>query len=138
MVLLGFIMIAMAYGMCAEWVRRRARALRFRGRTELTMRELFDAHFFESEVPFSVFERHWLEIARLMRLPAGVLRPSDRFDVELAPAWTGIVSDELEELAEYVHEHLLDSASADSRRRMAGVTTLGELIHLLVRASKTS
>lgn len=58
---------------------------RFSGRENLTLREIHTQYFLKSGIPCDVFGQLWQELANLMELPSGLLRPDDRFQQELAP-----------------------------------------------------
>lgn len=75
---------------------RRRRAL-FDRRTELNAEEIYFQHFSRSGLPAGLVLELWHEVADVFNLPAGKLRPSDRFGEELGNY--GITGDDLYELA---------------------------------------
>src|SRR5580704_3259191 len=84
-VLFSFIVVCVAVAIWCVFPMRR-RAARFRERVDLSPDEIY-AKFFSQE------ERHgkalildlWNEVAVILEVPPGKLRPTDRFDKELAP-----------------------------------------------------
>jgi hypothetical protein len=75
---------------------RRRRAL-FERRVELKAEEIYLEHFSHSGLPPGLVLELWHEVADVFNLPAGKLRPSDRFGEELGNY--GITGDDLYELA---------------------------------------
>lgn len=68
---------------------RRADAIRmarFIDREDKGLHDLYTEYFRESGITETNFENLWLELSKTLEIPAGKLRPNDRFDVELSPA----------------------------------------------------
>ncbi len=49
------------------------------------MEEVYSLFFADSGIPKEVVLELWMEVATILDLPAGKLRPQDRFDAELGP-----------------------------------------------------
>jgi hypothetical protein len=75
--------------------------------------------------------KYWSEVARLLRMPAAQLRPSDRFDSELAPVRGEELSDELEDLSDFVE---LEKQRLSISIELAEIETIDGLIRSLVGA----
>jgi hypothetical protein len=56
---------------------------RFRSRDELSLDELFYKYFTDCGIEIDVFQKIIIELASTLHVPAGKLRPTDRFDKEL-------------------------------------------------------
>lgn len=93
----------------------------------------FDLLFAGAGLDRDVFLGHWNECARLLGIPATLLRASDRFKVELASK--GLLDEfgpPLDELAQYA---LLQAHAPGSSRDLDRIETLGELVAWLTRES---
>jgi uncharacterized protein YjeT (DUF2065 family) len=75
---------------------RRKRQL-FLSRADLGATEIYDLHFHRSGLPAALVLELWHEVANVFNLPAGKLRPTDRFGEELGNY--GITGEDLYELA---------------------------------------
>jgi hypothetical protein len=64
---------------------RRRRLRRFAGRDVLTLDEVYSRFFAAKDLPKNLVVELWTEVAKPLGVPAGKLRPTDRFDNELAP-----------------------------------------------------
>jgi hypothetical protein len=64
---------------------RHRRLAQFADREELSSDSIYRAFFAEQDLPKGLVIELWDEVASPLRLPPGKLRPSDRFDRELAP-----------------------------------------------------
>jgi hypothetical protein len=87
--MLPFVIIVVAAGIGAalwEFLVRRRRRLAFADRIDMSMDSLFEQYFASTGVQKSVVEHALAEIANAIDLPVGKLRPTDRFERELAPA----------------------------------------------------
>jgi len=67
------------------WQARKGKMSRFADRDDLSLHQIYHSHFSETGVPEKRFVELWTELSRVLEIPAGKLRPSDRFDVELSP-----------------------------------------------------
>ena len=76
----------------------RRRLMRFRQREELALDTIFTDFFGASGFPRPLVLELWNEVASLLRVPPGKLRPSDRFDKELAPVEGWEFDDEIGDL----------------------------------------
>ncbi|NGZ11956.1 MAG: hypothetical protein CV088_21740 [Nitrospira sp. LK70] len=82
--LLGLIcIVAMLYFALVQ-VPRKRRLGRFLERETLTESQIYHSYFADSHLPASLIEELWNEVADFGEIPRGLLRPTDRFDTELA------------------------------------------------------
>jgi hypothetical protein len=81
-VLIGIAVLAV---LLWEIIPDRRRLERFADRENLSLEALYGQYFAQSKLPKRLVFELWNEIAELLRVPPGKLRPSDRFDIELAP-----------------------------------------------------
>lgn len=83
--LLGLIcIVAMLYFALVQ-VPRKRRLSRFLERETLTESKIYHSYFSDSHLPPNLIEELWNEVADFGEIPRGLLRPTDRFDTELAP-----------------------------------------------------
>jgi hypothetical protein len=75
----------------------RRKRLLFSNRAELGAGEIYELHFHRSGLPAGLVLELWHEVANVFNLPAGKLRPTDRFGEELGNY--GITGEDLYELA---------------------------------------
>lgn len=64
------------------------------------MKDIYDTAFSGAGVDYDAFVLLWGAVGEILRIDPGVLLPSDRFGVELAPPAGHELSDELEEVGE--------------------------------------
>lgn len=111
----------------------RHRLATFSDREPLQPAVQFDLLFTDAGLDRDAFLGHWDECARLLRIPATLLRASDRFKVELAA--TGFfdgLGHPLEDLEQYA---LLQAHAPESRSELDRIETLGQLVAWLTRES---
>jgi hypothetical protein len=65
---------------------QRKKFVRFRGRENLELDEIFDRYFASCGVERNEFKKIIVEVANVLHVPAGKLRPTDSFNKELKPA----------------------------------------------------
>lgn len=65
--------------------RKNDKVTQFKNRPNLSLEDIYDQFFAESQLPQEIVAEVWQELANTLELPAGLLRPEDRFDRELAP-----------------------------------------------------
>jgi hypothetical protein len=125
--------VAIGFGLAAGvWsfvASRRKRQAEFGGREALLSEEIFARYYADSGLDMNVVVRLWNECAAKLKLPPEKLRPSDRFDRELAASdfWASL-DDPREELARYATAHAkLFGMTID----LKGTKTLDELIRQL-------
>jgi hypothetical protein len=63
---------------------RRERLKRFESRPDLSVEQIYNDFFARENLPAELVSELWKEVAESLRLPPGRLRPTDRFDQELA------------------------------------------------------
>ena len=67
-----------------NYVPQRLRRKRFDYRPELNLDEIYREYFAAKKLPKDLTCELWKEVSETLRLPFGKLRPTDRFDQELA------------------------------------------------------
>lgn len=73
---------------------------RFADRPPLLLEDIYETHYKDANFDFVSFARFWKELASLLNLDPTKLRPTDRFDEELAPVDGYLAEDELVDIAE--------------------------------------
>lgn len=63
---------------------RRQRLKRFENRPELSLEQIYGEFFAGKNLPKELAYELWNEVSASLHVPAGKLRPTDRFDQELA------------------------------------------------------
>ena len=106
-----------------------AKRARFNGREPLSSSEIFTRFFSDTQFREAEFIALWNEIGTLLQISPGVLRPSDRFAVELAPVEGHLVEDELADLEQLVLRHV-----GHFDVSVQAPTNLQELVHLVLSA----
>jgi hypothetical protein len=94
----------LAYGVMVEVIRLKRKKTRFEDRDIMSLDAIYSQYFEKEGLKKSDVIYLWEEIAKLLRIEAGRLRPTDRWDNELAPDKNGLVDDELEEVLYYLWE----------------------------------
>lgn len=121
--------LVLAAGAALIWLfGRRAdaqRASRFPARALLDPGELWRDFYRESDVSLESVETALRLVSEATTVPAGKIRPTDRFAVELAPERGWEFDDGLAEIAWYVE--------SKSKGSSEGLETVDDLIHLLDR-----
>jgi len=86
MVLTSIIAILIVIGGILTWnfVPQRRRAKRFKNRPELDFDQIYKDFFAHKGLQRELVYELWNEIAQSLDVPLGKIRPSDRFDQELA------------------------------------------------------
>jgi hypothetical protein len=105
----------------------------FDERPMLSDDEIYRQYFAEVGLPQALVLELWREVAGVLNLPAGKLRPTDRFGQELGGYW--ITSEELDALG--------DVAAARARRHnatlnLAEIKTLDEYVRRFAAISTTA
>jgi hypothetical protein len=78
---------------------------RFADRENLNVEEIYERYFSDSGLKKEEVIDLWIKIAQTLHLEPGRLRPTDRFDAELAPVRGYLVEDELVDLEDLVRHH---------------------------------
>jgi len=134
--LLAFVLLLVSGG-GALWITQRraaqARALRFSGRRPLTAEELWREFYEQRGVPLEMVEEILQVIAEAAGVPAGLIRPADRFDSELAPEKGWEFDDGLAEIIWWVK----DRAKRSGRRvgDISNVRTVDDLVNFVFALS---
>ena len=115
----------------SSWYIKRARQNRLAGREAMSPAALYEQYFQNSGLPQEVVIRLWQSAAQALKLPAELLRPTDRFDRELQPmAEWHIHDDHNERLAAWAEG---EAKKHGTKIDLMPVQTLGELITLIAR-----
>lgn len=99
--------------------------LLLKGRSRMSVSEIFATYYAGSELPWGSFERHWKKTASILGEPAEILRPSDRFDNELRPRTP--LDESNDDLVQYVLKQMGPRVQGDLKKTQ----TLDALIKLL-------
>ena len=115
----------------SSWYIKRARLSRFAGREAMSLTALYEQFFHDSGLPQEVVLQLWQAAAQTLKLPAELLRPTDRFDRELQPMAEWHIHDDY-------NERLAAWAEGEAKQHgmkmdLMPIQTLGELITLLAR-----
>ena len=80
-----FILVVSLVALVIITFSERQRRERLENRCSMTGDQIYDRFFASRGFPKELVLELWDEIATVVQLPAGLLRPTDRFDEELAP-----------------------------------------------------
>jgi len=119
-----FLSILMA-GLFSAWYVRRLRRDRFADREAMVPVEIVSRYYQDAGLNSKTIVRVWVQVAKALSLPPDKLRPTDRFDSELAPLR------EWNQFDEYLSDLFLETAIAH------GANSLGEEIKALETECKT-
>jgi len=119
----------LAVGARSLVVSRRRRQAIFDGRESLTADEIFVRYYADSGLVKSVVVRLWSECTAKLKIQPEKLRPTDRFEHELAASdfWSSL-DDPREDLARYA---MVEGKRFGVTIDLAGIKTLDELIRRL-------
>jgi hypothetical protein len=95
----------------------------------MSMDELHAAFYAQSGISKVDLEAAFREVGRLLGVPAGCLRPSDRFDVELAPAKGWEFDDGLGRLTAVAEERLRTRGL--DKGLVAQIKSVDDYVHLV-------
>ena len=115
-----------------ESSRRRVRASRIADRQSLSFDDLY-AHQFEGRGSKTHLRNAWDYVAHTLNVDPTRLRPSDRFDKELAPAKGYPVEDELGDLEDKLKEL---GFSARANEGSAVLPTVGEYVEWVAKRTE--
>ena len=111
--------LAVAFGLAAAAVAwfyfRRGHSLKmakFADREEKVLRDIYAESFKGSGLTEPSFESTWRELSGMLEISAGKLRPTDRFDVELAPAKGYEFTDQIREVRYLIDKHCSRTGAA--------------------------
>lgn len=100
-----------------ERERLKKKRARFEGRPALLLEDIYETYYRDAGFDFASFARFWTELASLLKLDPTRLRPTDRFDQELAAVDGYLAEDELVDVGELYR----------SRRKRTGRTSRPDL-----------
>jgi hypothetical protein len=121
-ILICGIIVATVGVICVHLFRVRPRA-EISKRSPISVAELYRLHYLDSGILQPDFEKHWMKIAVALEEPAELLRPSDRFAVEL-PA-RGYFDYSNDKLIEYARGCL------GSEFKLESIASLDQLVRAL-------
>lgn len=93
----------LAWAIGRDRKRKQTKRNRFAKRESLSLEEIYSRFYETTNLDKEYFLLYWREVANLLSLEAGRLRPSDRFDKELRPVEDQELGDELEDLHEFLY-----------------------------------
>jgi hypothetical protein len=102
---------------------------RFTDRENLNVEEIYQRYFSDSGLRKEKVIDLWIKIAQTLHLEPGRLRPTDRFDAELAPVQGHLVEDELIDLEELARDQFQDRWQ---KIKATKPCDLNEFIHMLL------
>jgi hypothetical protein len=123
----GFLIVAAGVAILFESRRLPKKRARFLDRASTPPSEIFTTYYKNQGVAESRFQELWSDAARILKLDPTRLRPSDRFNVELAPVKGHLAEDELVDLEEYYSAECKRMGLPSPPR----LQTLGDLIQVL-------
>ena len=94
------------YGFYEDTKRIRIKQKRIDHRESLSLEKIYPDNYEILSLNRDKFIHHWTSIAKILRFDPEKLRPADRFDKELAPVSKDSVSDELEDLEEFLVDEI--------------------------------
>jgi hypothetical protein len=127
---------AVRYGVLAR--RMQARRLpekraRFAGREPLGAGEIYARFYGHESFARKPFEELWQKMAESLKLDASLLRPTDRFDTELAPVKGHMVEDEMIDLEELAIRELKRSGRSATLLKALAPKDIDGLVRLLLQ-----
>lgn len=121
---------ALSYGLYREKQRLLEKRQRISQREDISLESVYDEFYKNDNIDFQDFQYLWQEIASLLCLDPGRLRPSDRFDTELSPVKGKEMCDEQEDLYDYF-EALSESRKIEFNPR--SYNTVDDLVKAFVK-----
>lgn len=82
------------------------------GRKEVSLHQIYATDFADCDIPEELFNKLWNELADILEVPAGRLRLTDRFQVELAPSKGYAFNDPINDVMRLVGRAIANSTSA--------------------------
>jgi hypothetical protein len=115
-------------GLFIDSARLHAKRARIANRQKMTIDELYDTYYSATQISKDKVVYYWGVIASLLRLDPQKLRPTDRFAVELAPVNGKELSDEIEDVAQFLVDESKEKGFSFSPEK---VKTMDDAIKLL-------
>jgi hypothetical protein len=115
-----------------NFIPRRRRLRRFEGRDNLSLDEIYNQFFASTNLPKRLVLELWNEIAALLHVPPGKLRPLDRFDEELSSIKGWELDDETFEL-HWAAQQRLKKLSVDVD--ISSIVTLRDYVEFFCKLS---
>lgn len=123
---------AVSYGIYWEVRRIGQKRDRFATREELSLDSIFANFYVDSGIDKTDFQYLWTNVARLLSLNAGKLRPEDRFDTELRPVLGKEISDEIEDVYDFLQN---ESEARKLQFEPRNYHTLDDVVRAFARRS---
>lgn len=96
--IIGLGAVVAVTGVVVRNLKQRNARVRLGERIALTDEEVFRQFYTPSDLDFQEVAELWHEISKVLKVPVGRLRPSDRFGADIGTYW--ITSEELDALSE--------------------------------------
>lgn len=137
LVSVSVVVLAVIGGVLAwNFLPRRQRLKRFENRPDLSLEQIYREYFARESLPRDLVSELWKEVAESLRLPPGKLRPTDRFDQELAPPGGWEHDDEVMEV-QWMAERRLKQCGMQAD--LSRIKTLGDYVQFFCNlAARTS
>ena len=108
-----------------------AKHARFIDREPLSSSDIYVRSFSNTQFREADVVSLWNEIGRLLKIPPEILRPTDRFAVELAPVKGHLIEDELADLEQLLVRHVGHFDAS-----VKAPTNLEEVVHMVLSADQ--
>lgn len=114
------------------WERQTSKSRRrtLQGRPDLTIDQIFECYYASTDVGLSVVREAFRDISETLDVPAGKLRPSDRFDVELGPTVGWEYDDVVNDLVAHATQRL------DALHDSTPVRTVDDYVRLTASSTR--
>lgn len=136
MFFLGVVVVVGIIGLIiVERHTKREKLSRFKERNNIPEEEFYNKFYLSSGLPKDLVLAALREVAEVLELPQGLLRPDDRFDREFAPVKGSEMDDPRYSLETIIYSKL---KKLDSNTNLSTIHTLDDLIRRLVTAQMNS
>jgi len=108
---------------------KRKKLLRFQDRPEMSEEEFFSIYYKESGIAKEIVSEVLMEVSNAIAIPAAKIRPSDRFDYELAPVKGWEFGDGIVEIDWFVRREMKKAGV----HKPAQLQTVDDLIRYVAR-----
>jgi hypothetical protein len=109
---------------------RRLRLKRFEDRSDLSLDQIYAEFFASKNLPKQLACELWREVSTSLRLPPGKLRPTDRFDQELAAPKGWEYDDDIVEIQWAAERRLKQSGT---QADLSQIKTVADYVELFCR-----
>lgn len=122
-------LLLVGVGFAVRGLKKRKAAALLEGRESLTDDEIYQRFYASSGFEKAAVIELWHEVARVLRAPAGQLRPTDKFGKEVGTYW--ITSEELDVLGATAQQRANRQEIAID---LASIQTVGDYVKQLARS----